>query len=102
MNELLAGKLPSTGVDSLLQETEPDDSTQVCKSSNSISLLTVTQPLSVDEELENMEKRAMQMLDLLRSQRAHMDPDWIAKFSEAAEPLFKVMDETCHMLPKTE
>jgi hypothetical protein len=102
MTELLAGKLPSTGVDGLLQETEPDDSTQVCTPFNSISLLTVAQPLSIDEELENMEKRAIQILDLLHTQKAYMNVDWLAKFCENAEPLFKFLDETCRTLPKTE
>jgi hypothetical protein len=96
----------STGVDGLLRESEPDGFTQVCTSSNSISLLIVPQPLSFEENVENTHQLILDTLALFNSQRAQMNPDWHAKFLDNGARLFKfvkdnIRDETRHTLPKT-
>jgi len=75
-------------------------------SSNSISLLTVAQPLSFDEEVEDTLQQISDAKALYNSQVPHMDPAWHAKFRDSATQLFRFVkdnlhDETCRMLPKT-
>ena len=52
-------------------------------SSNSISLLTVTQPLSFDEEVNNTYQLILDTAALYKSQEPQMDPAWHAKFLKA-------------------
>ena len=81
-------------IDGLLCESEPDGFTEVRTSPSLISVLTVTQPPSLDEQYENAENLVLRALDLLRSRRSHLDSDWLAEFCENADPLFKFMEDT--------
>jgi hypothetical protein len=99
-------KAHRTGVDGLLRESEPDGFTEARTSPSSISVLTVVQPLSFEEQCENTEKQLLMVLALFRSQLPHMTPEWYAKFCDSADSLFKfvddtIRDETRRTLPKT-
>jgi hypothetical protein len=99
-------KGPRTGIDGLLRESEPDGFTKARTSPTSIAVLTVTQPPSADELLEDLEKRASQVVNMLRGQRPHLNLDWLEKVRDSASRLFKLMDdnirdETRRTLPKT-
>jgi len=83
-----------TGVDGQLRESEPDGVTRVCTSSNSISLLTVTQPLSFEEEVEETYQMLLDILAVFESKRPNMDPDWYAGFCESIAPLFKFVEDS--------
>ena len=95
-----------TGVDGLLRESEPDGFIQVCTPSNSISLLTITQPLSFDEKDKHIHQSLLNALALFESQQPQMDPGWRDKFSESFARGFKfvednIRDETRRTLAKT-
>ncbi len=95
-----------TGIDGLLHKSEPDGFIEVCTSPSSIPDLTVTQPPSLDEEYEDIENGALRLLDLIHSQQPHPNPDWLAKFCENSNCLYKYVDDnfrnkTHHTLPKT-
>jgi len=95
-----------TGIDSLLRESEPDGFTEVCTETGAISVLMVTQPLSLAEHMEGTEKNLEDALALFRSQKAHMNLDWYARFCALSNHLFKfvddnIRDETCRTLLKT-
>lgn len=73
---------------------------------SSVSVLTVTQPLSIEEQFDKSEERLLTALALLRSQRAYLNTAWHAKYCASGECFFKfvddnVRDETRHTLPKT-
>ena len=68
-----------TGIDGLLRESEPDGFIQVCTPSNSISLLTIAQPLSVDEKFKHLHQSLSNALTLIESQQPQMDPGWLDK-----------------------
>jgi len=95
-----------TGIDGLLRESEPDGFIQVCTPSNSISLLTIAQPLSVDEKFKHLHQSLSNALTLLEGQQPQMDPGWLDKFSDSFARGFKfvednIRDETRRTLPKT-
>jgi hypothetical protein len=99
-------KCHGTGVDGLPRESEPEGFPQVYPSFNSITLLTVAQALSFDEEVEAASQILLDALALLDSKLPHMDPAWFAEFCEAGEPLFNFVkehnrNETRRTLPKT-
>jgi hypothetical protein len=93
------------GIDGLLQESEPDGFTDICTLPSSISVLTVAQPPSLDEQFKDTCQQLFVVIDLLDSQHAHMNPDWYAKFCDSGTRFFKfvednICDETCRMLLK--
>ncbi len=95
-----------TGTDSLLCESEPGGFTEVCASPSSISVLTVTQPLSLPEWYKGMENHLLDALDLLCSQQSHLNSDWLTKFNDSSNQQIKfvsdnICDKTCHTLLKT-
>jgi len=66
----------------------------------------VIQPLSLGEHMEYTEKKILDTLALFRSQKAHMNLDWYARFCDYSNHLFKfvddnIRDETRRTLPKT-
>jgi len=95
-----------TGVDSLLRESEPDGFTEVHTPPSSIPVLKVAQPLSLDQEFDEALQLLSDATALLKSQRAQMNRDWLAKHHESGTRYFKfvkdnIQDETRRMLPKT-
>ena len=95
-----------TGTDGLLRESEPGGFTEVRTSPSSISVLTVAQPLSLEEESENQKKVLRFAIAMLESQPSPMNPMWHAKFSEEFGRFEKYVvdnmcDETRRTLPKT-
>ena len=95
-----------TGIDALLREREPHGFTQVRTSSNPISLLIITQPLSRDERVDNIEKELLDGLTLFRSQCRQADPGWLDTFEAQSSRYRKyvrdnIRNETRRTLPKT-
>lgn len=82
-----------TGIDSLLHESEPDRFTEVYTSPSSISVLTVAQPLSLEEQYKETERQIMMTLAWFRRHvdEGTMTPDLYERFCEAAEPLFEFL-----------
>ena len=106
MQEFSPQKDYRTGIDGLLRESDPDGFTEVRTPPILISVLTVTQPLSLDEQYDNIEKGALRLLALIRSQRSHRTPEWLEKFNKESHRLYKFVDdnfrdETRRTLPKT-
>ena len=82
-----------TGIDGLFRESEPDGFTEVRTSPSSISVLTVTQPPSLEEQYEMRVNGALRLLALLRSQQSHPNPDWLARFDEESNSLYKFVND---------
>lgn len=90
----------------LIRRCDPHGFTEVCTSFSSVSVLTVTQPLSIEEQFDKSEERLLTALALLRSQRPYLNAAWHAKYCASGERFFKFVDDnvrdgTRRTLPKT-